>query len=277
MVRFGLDTAQHQLSWDELSARVQFAEQAGFDGAWVFDHFQPLYGDPDGPCLEGWSLLAALAVQTSTIRLGTLVTGITHRHPSVLAAQAVTIDHISGGRLELALGAAWNDDEHAELGIEFPSMVERAKRLEEGIQVIRAMMTEDPATFEGEFFQLDDASYYPRPIQQPTPPIWIGAEGEKIMLPLVARQADVWHTSGTVQELARRTAKLDDMAEACGRDPESILRASDLSISEDWDDVKETAASLRALGFSYLVVSWPSEGQERVDEFVAKVLPDLLG
>jgi alkanesulfonate monooxygenase SsuD/methylene tetrahydromethanopterin reductase-like flavin-dependent oxidoreductase (luciferase family) len=140
-VRLGIDVSQHQLTWDELQARVHFAEEAGFDGAWVFDHFKPLYGDPRGPCLEGWTLLAALAASTQRIRLGTLVTGITYRHPSVLAAEAVTVDNVSGGRLELGVGAAWFQGEHNELGIPFPGRGERAMRLEETIQVMRLLMT----------------------------------------------------------------------------------------------------------------------------------------
>ena len=274
-MRFGLDVAQHQLTWADVLERTRFAEEAGFDGAWVFDHFEPLYGDPDGPCLEGWSLLAALAAATHSIRLGTLVTGMTYRHPAILATQAVTIDHISGGRLEVGLGAAWHEDEHAELGIPFPAFAERAEAFEEGVQVMRTLMTEDAASFEGKHFQLDDASYHPRPIQQPHPPIWIGADGEKVMLPIVARQADAWHSYGTIEELARRSAKLDDLLEMNGRDPETLVRASDLSISEDWDEVIERAHDLRKLGFSYLVVSWPSEGQGRLAEFVEKILPDL--
>jgi len=118
-MRFGLDVAQHQLTWEEIRSRTRFAEDAGFEGAWVFDHFTALYADPDGPCLEGWTLLAALAAVTSRIRLGTLVTGMTHRHPSVLATEVVTVDHVSAGRVECAVGAAWNEEEHAELGIGF--------------------------------------------------------------------------------------------------------------------------------------------------------------
>jgi alkanesulfonate monooxygenase SsuD/methylene tetrahydromethanopterin reductase-like flavin-dependent oxidoreductase (luciferase family) len=219
--------------------------------------------------------MAALAQATETIRLGTLVTGMTYRHPSVLAAQAVTVDHISGGRVELAVGAAWNDDEHEELGIPFPPMKERAERLEEGVQVMRLLMTEDAVTFEGRHHSLDDATYHPRPIQTPYPPIWIGAEGEKIMLPVVARQADAWHSSGTLDELTRRNRLLDAMAEEAGRDPKSILRAADLSISEPWAEVMATAEGLQEAGFEYLVVGWPTEGWDRTKEFVKDVMPEI--
>ena len=150
-MRLGLDISQHQLTWDELLARAQLAEDAGFDGAWVFDHFEPLYGDRTGPCLEGWSLLAALAAATSRIRLGALVTGVTYRHPSVLAAQAITVDHVSNGRLEVGIGAAWHDGEHRALGIPFPSTRERIDRLDEAVQVLRLLMTEDGASFDGRY------------------------------------------------------------------------------------------------------------------------------
>ncbi len=148
-MRIGLDTAQHQLLWPELVDRVQFAESAGFDGVWVFDHFKPLYSDPNGPCLEAWTLLAGLAAVTRRVRLGVLVTGITYRHPSILATEAITVDHISNGRLELGMGAAWHQPEHEELGIPFPPLKERAERLEEGVQVMRLLMTKDRATFAG--------------------------------------------------------------------------------------------------------------------------------
>ena len=274
-MRIGLDVAQHQLLWPELAERVQFAESAGFDGAWIFDHFTPLYGDRNGPCLEAWTLLAGLAALTSRIRLGVLVTGITYRHPSVLATEAITVDHISSGRLELGLGAAWHQPEHEELGIPFPPLKERAERLEEGVQVIRLLMTKDRATFKGRHYQLAGASYYPKPIQRPQPPIWIGASGEQLMLPIVARQADAWHAFGSDDSMARKSRLLDQLAEKAGRDPKAILRSASLSLSRPWDQVRRRAAALRAAGFGYLIAEWPSEGKGRLTAFVEKVLPEL--
>jgi F420-dependent oxidoreductase-like protein len=274
-MRVGLDVAQHQLLWPELVDRVQFAEAAGFDGAWVFDHFKPLYGDPNGPCLEGWTLLAGLAALTSRIRLGVLVTGITYRHPSVLATQAITVDHISNGRLELGMGAAWHEPEHQELGIPFPPIKERAERLEEGVQVIRLLMTRNRATFTGRHYQLASASYHPRPVQRPHPPIWIGAGGEQLMLPIVARQADAWHAFGSEDSMARKSRLLDQLTETAGRDPKVILRSASLSLSRPWDQVRRRANQLRAAGFGYLIAEWPSEGKRRLDEFVENVMPEL--
>ncbi|HEV3461573.1 MAG TPA: TIGR03560 family F420-dependent LLM class oxidoreductase [Candidatus Dormibacteraeota bacterium] len=274
-MRIGLDVAQHQLLWPELAERVQFAESAGFDGAWVFDHFSPLYGDPNGPCLEGWTLLAGLAAITSRIRLGVLVTGITYRHPSVLATEAITVDHISSGRLEMGVGAAWHQPEHEALGIPFPPIKERAERLEEGVQVIRLLMTKDRASFAGRHYQLRKASYHPRPIQRPHPPIWIGASGEQLMLPIVARQADAWHAFGSEDSMVRKSRLLDQLAEKAGRDPKAILRSASLSLSRPWDQVRRRVAQLREGGFGYLIADWPSEGKGRLDAFVEKVMPEL--
>ena len=125
-MRFGIDVAQQRMPWAEVVSRVQLAEELGFDGAWGFDHFQPMYGDGPGEAFDGVTTLAALAGQTSRIRLGLLVAGVTYRHPSVFANQMMTIDHASHGRLELSLGAAWFDKEHTELGIPFPSTGEPA-------------------------------------------------------------------------------------------------------------------------------------------------------
>jgi alkanesulfonate monooxygenase SsuD/methylene tetrahydromethanopterin reductase-like flavin-dependent oxidoreductase (luciferase family) len=225
--------------------------------------------------MEGWTLLAGLAAATSRIRLGVLVTGITYRHPSILATEAITVDHISRGRLELGLGAAWHQPEHEALGIPFPPLKERAERLEEGVQVIRLLMTKDRASFSGKHYQLRGASYHPRPVQRPHPPIWIGAGGEQLMLPIVARQADAWHAFGSEESMARKSRLLDQLAEKAGRDPKAILRSASLSLSRPWDQVRRRAAQLRSAGFAYLIAEWPSEGKGRLEEFVEKVMPEL--
>ena len=275
-MRVGIETAQHRVEWFELLERVRYVEAAGFDGAWVFDHFKPLYGRGPAPCLEGWTLLSALAAATTRIRLGTLVTGMTYRHPSVLAAEAVTVDHVSGGRLELGVGASWFEREHQELGIPFPRTAERVDRLEEGIEVMRLLMTTDDASYEGRHYRLRQATYRPRPVQRPYPPLWLGASGERRMLPLVGRVADAWHCFASGDDYARKWAIVARSAEAAGRDPEAIVRSASLSLSEPWDEVRRAADDHRANGVSYLMCTWPSEGRARLEEFVAKVLPEVV-
>lgn len=272
-MRFDIDVAQHQLSWPELLERVKWSEDAGFVGAWVFDHFKALYGDPTGPCLEGWTLLAALAAATERIRLGTLVTGVTYRHPSILATEVVTVDHVSNGRIECAIGAAWFEPEHRELGIDFPSDGERISRLEEAAQVLRLLMTTDDASFDGRFYRLDHATYRPRPVQHPHPPIWIGGSGNRL-LRIAGRYADAWHGLGEPTEFTRKSRLLGAAAEEAGRDAASIFRAASLSLSSPWDDVRGTIEALADAGAGCLIVSWPSEGRARLDEFIEEVLPD---
>jgi F420-dependent oxidoreductase-like protein len=273
-VKFGLDVSQHHLQWDDILERVKLAEDAGFDGAWVFDHFKPLYASPTGPSLEAWTLLAGLAAATERIRLGPLVTGMTYRHPSILTTEIVTVDHISNGRVEAAIGAAWFEGEHDELGIEFPSTRVRAELLEEGTQVMRLLMTEDDATFSGKHFRLNNASYNPKPLQQPHPPIWIGARGEQLMLPIVGRQADAWHAWGSVADLQRKWDIVCEHAEKAGRKPADIVRATGLSLSEPWDEVRARIEECADAGWTYLTVSWPSEGRDRLEEFIEQIMPD---
>lgn len=273
---FGVDISQHQLTWDELLRRVHFAEDAGFESAWVFDHLTPLYGDRQGPCMEAYTLLAGLAASTSRIRLGALVTGVTYRHPSVLAAEVATIDHISGGRANLGIGAAWHEPEHRRLGIDFPGNKERAERLEEAIQVIKALWTEDAADFDGRYYRLEGGYYYPRPLQQPHPPVWVGAMGEKLTLPIAGRHADVWHGFGSTADLTRKRDIVRRSAEAAGRDPDEITCSSGLSLSEPWDEVRRDVDGLAAVGFTHLIASWPAEGWPRIEEFASQVMPGLV-
>jgi alkanesulfonate monooxygenase SsuD/methylene tetrahydromethanopterin reductase-like flavin-dependent oxidoreductase (luciferase family) len=274
-VRLGLKVNQHQLEWPELLARVRYGEELGFDGAWLFDHFKAQTGDPAGPCMEGWTLLAALAASTERIRLGVMVTGVMFRAPSVVAAEAVTIDRVSAGRLDIAMGAGSFELEHRELGIHFPRVRERTERLEEAVRVIRLLMTEDDVSFEGRHYRLDHATYRPRAVQLPHPPIWIGAGGDWATIPIAARQADVWHCFSPIEELPRKISILEEHARKAGRDPASITRAANLPISEPWEVVTERARILQELGFAYLVIPWPEEGRPRLQRFVREVVPTL--
>ncbi len=273
-MRFGLDVAQQRVSWPELVSRVQFAEELGFDGAWGFDHFQPMYGEGPGETFEGMTTLAALTGVTSRIRLGLLVTGVTYRHPSVLAAQALTIDHASGGRLELSLGAAWFDKEHTELGIAFPSTSERFDLLEDALEIVARLFTGDVVSYRGRIVSLRDAQLRPLPLQQPHPPIWIGGSGPRRTLPLVARYADVWHAWGSPNSLLETNAQLDDLAVAAGRDPSSIMRASSLSL-DDLGTARKHAAKWRDAGYGYLVCGWPETGRGQIEEFASELMPEF--
>jgi F420-dependent oxidoreductase-like protein len=276
-MRFGVDIAQQRMEWDDLLGRVRLCEDLGFDGMWGFDHLVTMYGEGPGNCFEGMTTLAALASATTRIRLGLLVTGVTYRHPSVLAAQAVTVDHASHGRLELAMGAAWYEAEHHQLGIDFPPLVERFDRLEDCLEILTRLLTGEVVDYQGRVFSLAGAQLRPTPVQQPHPPLWIGGSGRRRTLPLVARYADVWHCYESPQNFRELSAAVDELATAAGRDPASITRASSLSLSEPWSEVRANAEAMGAAGVGYLVCGWPGEGAARVEEFVAEVLPDFAG
>ena len=274
-MRYGIDVAQQRMEWDELVSRARFAEEAGFEGLWGFDHFQPLYGEGPGNCFEGMTTLAALAGLTSRIRLGLLVTGVTYRHPSLLAAEAVTVDHASAGRLELAMGSAWFEGEHRALGFEFPPTAERCDRLDEALEVITRLFTGDRVSYEGQHYSLHDAQLRPVPIQRPRPRIWVGGSGRRRTLPTVARYADAWHAFGSPEQVAQASSLLDRLAAEEGRDPSTILRAASLSLSEPWDEVRRTAEAFAKSGVAYLVCGWPTEGRERVMGFMEGVAATL--
>ena len=273
-MRFGLDVAQQRMPWDEVVRRVQLAELLGFDGAWGFDHFQPMYGEGVGETFEGMTTLAALAGLTSRIRLGLLVTGVTYRHPSVLAAQALTIDHASHGRLELSLGAAWFDKEHTELGIPFPDTGDRFDLLEDALEIVQRLFTGEVVSYEGTHVSLHDARLQPPPVQRPHPPIWIGGTGPRRTLPIVARYADVWHGFGTPGSLAEANARIDELATAAGRDASAIVRAGSLSL-DDLSTARKHAAKWQDAGYGYLVCGWPAAGTAQVEAFAAEVMPDF--
>jgi alkanesulfonate monooxygenase SsuD/methylene tetrahydromethanopterin reductase-like flavin-dependent oxidoreductase (luciferase family) len=274
-MRFGLDVAQQRMPWDEVVSRVQFAEELGFDGAWGFDHFQPMYGEGPGETFDGMTTLAALSGLTSRIRLGLLVAGATYRHPSIFAVQAMTIDHASHGRLDLSIGAAWHDKEHNELGIPFPSTGERFDLLEDTLEIMQRLFTGEVVSYDGKVVSLKDAQVRPTPVQSPHPPIWIGGSGPKRTLPLVARYADVWHSWGSPNSLVEANQRIDELATAAGRDPKAIARASSLSL-DDLDKAAKHAAKWRDAGYTHLICGWPDAGRSQVEEFAQKVMPEFL-
>ncbi len=273
-MRFGLDIAQQRMPWDEVVRRVELAEELGFDGAWGFDHFQPMYGEGPGECFDGVTTLAALAGQTSRIRLGLLVTGVTYRYPSIFAAQALTIDHASHGRLELSLGAAWFDKEHLELGVPFPSTAERFDLLQDTLEIMTRLFSGEVVSYEGRRVSLQSAQMRPLPVQHPHPPIWIGGTGPRRTLPLVARYADVWHAWGTPNSLHEASARVDELAIEAGRDPSAIMRAGSLSL-DDLDTARKHTAKWRDAGVGYLVCGWPAAGAAQVEAFVRDVMPEF--
>ncbi len=271
-MRFGLDIAQQRMPWSEVASRARFADELGFDGIWGFDHFQPMYGEGPGECFEGNTTLAAWSGLTERVRLGLLVTGMTYRHPAVYAAEAITIDHASGGRLELAYGVAWFDKEHRELGIPFPPLRARIDAFEEAVQIVRGLLRTDGFTFDGAHFKVRDATLRPRPVQQPHPPVWIGASGEKRMMPIAARYADVWHSWGSPESMTAKSQRMTALAVAAGRDPAEITRASSLSVEDDLDTIATNIDAWERAGIEYLVCGWPSGGRDPVEQFAKRFL-----
>lgn len=221
-MRFGFFPGAAQVAYAELQATWRWADDLGYDTAWIPDHFYAGFGDPAGPCLEAWSVLAAMAEATRRIRIGPMVLGNTYRHPAVVANMAATLDHISGGRLTLGLGAGWMQIEHDGYGIPLPPARERLDRLDEAAQVIKLLFTEQRATFAGRYYQLHDALCEPKPVQRPHPPLLIGGGGEQRTLRIVAKHADEWNGEVGPSGMARKLGILHEHCAAVGRDPRDI-------------------------------------------------------
>lgn len=212
--------------WRDVVRLAREAEDGGVHTLYVPDHFMQHSGEgsaSDGPMLEGWTVLTALACSTSRVRLGSLVLGSTYRHPAVVANMAATLDHVSGGRLVLGLGAGWQADEHAAYGIELPPAPRRLDRFEEHVHAIHSLLRRDRTTLVGEHVMLTDAPCRPSPVQHPLP-ILVGGGGERRTMRVAAAYADAWHTWASPEELARKNGVLDAHCAALGRDPSEIRR-----------------------------------------------------
>lgn len=224
-LKFGVQTSPQHVGYTELLQLWQRADALGYDSAWLFDHFMPITGDSSGTCLEGWTLLTALGVQTQRMHLGCLVTGVHYRHPAVLAKMAATVDIATGGRLEMGIGAGWFEGETKAYGIPFPATKERLAMLDEAVQVMRLLWTQETSNFQGQHYTLAEARCNPKPLQKPHPTIWIGGQGEKVTLRIVAEQGGGWDMD--MSPLTDYRRKLEILGEHCanvGRDPKSLKK-----------------------------------------------------
>ena len=214
---------QEDVSWDEWLALADVCERAGLDGLFRSDHYLSVVGRRERASHDAIATLAALAARTERIRLGTLVSPVTFRHPSVLAKSVATIDHVSGGRVELGLGAGWNESEHAAYGFEFPQLGTRMELLEEQLEIVHRLWTEDSVTFAGRHYRLEDCPALPKPLQQPRPPLILGGNAKPRSVALAVRLADEYNTLlASIDDCRERKSVLVEACEAGGRDPATL-------------------------------------------------------
>jgi F420-dependent oxidoreductase-like protein len=291
--------------WADVLEVASHADDTGWDGVYVADHFMGSGGEwgPDTtPNLEATGTLAALAALTRQVRLGTLVLGNTYRHPAVLANWAATVDHVSGGRLLLGVGAGWQENEHAQYGIELPAPGERIERFEEACRVLTGLLREERTTMAGQHYQLTDAVAEPKPLQRPLP-LLIGGKGDR-MMGVVARHADEWNMWGLADTIAERAAVLDRRCAAIDRDPGTIKRSAQAlvlltddraraeafvtgaaprpAVAGTTDDLAEAVMAWRAVGLDEVIVPDFTLGSgparlERMDAILEAVTPITRG
>ena len=278
---FGIATAPAQVAYDDLVRVWREADAIPqIEHAWLYDHLMPIFGDPDGPAFEGWTLLSALAAQTERLRLGLLVTSNRFRPPAMLAKIAAGVDVISGGRLEFGIGAGSNltvpiaRREYEAYGLPFHDAAYAVGSLAEACTLIRRLWTEDrPFDFRGRYYDLTGAFCNPKPRQRPGPPIVIGGMASAT-LRVVAEHADVWNLpGGDVEAGLRRSAVLDRFCAEIGRDPGAITRSLVLPVSyDDPGPTRDTITKAAAAGFGHLVLSLPAPYPEHVAQWVASEL-----
>lgn len=279
-VRFGVTPIQAGVDFDHIREIVLTCEQLGYDSIWLNDHFftSPYFyplPPSSAPYYECWVTLSALATLTKKIRLGTLCTNVSFRNPALLAKMAACLDVISGGRLELGLGAGWFREEHTAYGIPFPTTSERAEKLEEAVEIIRRLWSEERVSFKGKHYTVEDAYCSPKPLQKPHPPICVGARGSRIMLRLVAKCADHWNiqTPITPKQYQRKVQILEGYCREIGRVPKTIARSlwAGTIIGEDEKDFAKVVAELKPPHPSYLerrIAGTPEQCIETIRQYV---------
>jgi F420-dependent oxidoreductase-like protein len=280
-MRFAIKTRPEHQSWAQMREVWLAADEMEiFESAWNWDHFYPLTGDLTGPNLEGWTMLAAMAEATSRIRVGCQVSGMIYRHPAVLANMAATVDIISAGRLELGLGAGWNQLECDAYGIELPPLRERLDRFDEGVAAIAGLLSQTVTTFDGRYVTLTDARCEPKPVQRPYPPIVIGGRGKTRTLRTAARWAQQWNaiTQDPADWLGLKQALTAHCADL-GRDPAEITCSVNVRLdggsAADLDAAAKTAAGYRDAGADLAVVGLPLQAAPDILEPLAARLAAL--
>jgi F420-dependent oxidoreductase-like protein len=278
-MRFGIKTVPQHTTWEAMLAVWRAADDVElFESAWNFDHFYPIFSDSTGPCFEGWTMLGAMATATRRIRIGCQVTGMVYRHPAVLANMAATVDVASGGRLDIGLGAGWNQEECDAYGIELPPLKERFDRFDEGVEAVVRLLSDPVTTFEGRHVRLSEARCEPKPVQQPCPPIVIGGTGRRRTLRTAARWADQWNSIPSSPESWRELRDvLDEHCGREGRNPEDIESSVNVRYDRDAGTgaVAEAAAAFGAVGVDLVVVGLSPPYDPADVEVLAEALREL--
>jgi len=273
--------------FDRITAIAQAAERSGFDSLWVMDHLYqiPSVGPRSDPMLDAYTLLGGIAARTERARLGTMVTGVTYRNPAQLAKIVTTLDVVSRGRAILGIGAAWNEDEHRGYGFRFPPIRERLERLEEALQICRAMFREPAPSLAGRHYRIEAALNEPRPLRPGGPPILVGGGGERRLIPLVARYADAWNVFGDLDAIRHKLSVLEQACERAGRDPAEITktRLGALVVAEDEAQLERKLDALRAARpideaqlRGYVLAGTPDRVVEQVEAFLDAGLDGMI-
>ena len=274
-MRYAISTSPQRCTWDWLLEVWRKADEIElFESGWTFDHFYPLFGDSTEDCLEGWISLTALLQETKRIRGGVLVTGMLYRHPAVLANMASTLDITSNGRLELGIGAGWNEEECEAYGIELGSMQERFDRFEEGMEVVTQLLKQDRSTFRGNWYSLQDAMNNPKGPQNPLP-ICICGGGLRRTIPAVAKYAHHWNYGTQTMSLEDFKMRHNVFLKACekeGRDPDDILISTMLRYDGDAQATIQQAREYEEAGVKLGIVSIPKDKSPEIVEEIAEIL-----
>ena len=261
-IRFGLANGQQHVQWSEMRQLWELADRLNYDSLWTCDHFYPIMvADPSGPCLEGWTTLAALTEHTRRARIGVLVSGNTYRNPCLTAKMAATVDQISGGRFNLGIGAGWFELEHRSFGFDFMTTRARLEALDEACQIIKGMLTQEKTTFHGKHYDVIDAMCNPKALQQTRPPIMIGGQGEKILLRIVAQHADMWNTVGTADRMRHLIEVIRRHGDSVGRDTDEIEKTVAIGLCYGASKEREQLVLRMAAA---LARSTPEEAREQV-------------